>query len=143
MGLFSFVKSVTIHNSFSYNKQEKLKSRKTIDHLFNKGKSFFIFPLKLLYSLNEEAGQTLQAGVTCSKRNFKKAVYRNRVKRVVREAYRLNKMPLQQLLTEQHLSLSIFFIYTGKELPDFKEVETKMKLLLNKLVDNLTKNQEN
>jgi ribonuclease P protein component len=79
----------------------------------------------------------LQAGVTVSSRNFKKAVSRNRVKRVLREAYRLEKMPLQNMLREQEKSMILFFIYIGKELPVFAEVHGKMQIALQRLQDNI------
>lgn len=75
----------------------------------------------------------LRAGVTTSSRIFKKAIERNRVKRILREAYRLQKLPLQQHLKEENRSLALFFIYTGKELPVFAEVYDRMGIILQKL----------
>jgi ribonuclease P protein component len=128
-----------ISTKLTYNKKEKLKSRKLIEHLFSKGKSTSAFPLKVLYDFAEDVEVPLQAGVTASSRHFKKAVERNRVKRVIREAYRLQKVPLQQLLSGQQKTLILFFIYIGKELPDFAEVNKKMQVLLQRLSDNILK----
>ena len=133
---FSFYKLSIIPTRFTYNKEEKLKSRKLIEHLFDKGQSLSAFPLKVLYDYTENTVQ-LQAGVTISSRRFKKAVDRNRVKRILREAYRLQKLPLQNLLQQQNLSLALFFIYTGKELPVFADVYEKMKIILQKLESNI------
>ena len=77
----------------------------------------------------------LQAGFGVSAKNFKKAVDRNRVKRLTREAYRLNKNELQILLVERNLKLVLFFIYTGKELPDFLLVTEKIKISLQRLIN--------
>ncbi|HEX8356772.1 MAG TPA: ribonuclease P protein component, partial [Segetibacter sp.] len=66
-------------NTFS--KNERLKSRKLISHLFSEGKSFSAYPLKVLYDMSSESSFAFQAGVTVSSRSFKKAVERNRVKR--------------------------------------------------------------
>ena len=82
----------------------------------------------------------MQCGVTVSSRNFKKAVDRNRVKRIVREVYRLQKLPLQNLLEEQDKHLIMFFIYVGKELPVFNEVNGRMEIALQRLV-NVVQNQ--
>lgn len=133
MGLF-FCKDLFISRRFTYNKKEKLKSRKLIEHLFSKGKSISAFPVKVLYNVTkDDTSAVLQAGVTTSSRNFKKAIERNRVKRTLREAYRLQKLPLQQHLKDKNSSLALFFIYSGKELPVFAEVYEKMGIILQKL----------
>lgn len=79
----------------------------------------------------------LQAGFGASSRNFKKAVDRNRIKRLSREAYRLQKQPLFDRLKEKGLSLAVFFIYTGKELPDYRTVTEKIGVALQKLIREL------
>ncbi len=76
----------------------------------------------------------LQAGFAVSTRNFKHAVDRNRVKRIGREAYRLNKQTLMDSLTEKKIQLQVFFVYADKTLPNFTEAEAKMKLCLEKLL---------
>jgi ribonuclease P protein component len=75
----------------------------------------------------------LQAGFGASKRNFKKAVDRNRIKRLTREAYRLQKEPLALRVEERRLSLCLFFIYTGKELPDQRLVSGRIAVALEKI----------
>lgn len=89
-----------------------------------------------MYGIVEEE-QALQAGFTASSRRFKKAVDRNRIKRVLREAYRLRKTALHQKLAEQQKQMVLFFIYTGKEMPASTEVNDKMSLLLQKIEDQL------
>src|SRR5687768_4694991 len=69
---------------------------------------------------------SMQMGAGVSARNFKKAVDRNRVKRLVREGYRLQKNSLQQAVKEKHKQLHFFIIYTGKELPGHKEIFPKV-----------------
>jgi ribonuclease P protein component len=76
----------------------------------------------------------LQAGFGAGSRQFKKAVDRNRIKRLSREAYRCQKPPLFQLLREKGISLSVFFIYTGKDLPDYSTVSGKIGVALQKLM---------
>jgi ribonuclease P protein component len=80
------------------------------------------------------AGSPVQAGFGAGSRHFKKAVDRNRIKRLCREAYRLQKLPLLDLLKKKERSLAIFFIYTGKELPDYRTVSDKIGVLLQKLM---------
>lgn len=76
----------------------------------------------------------LQAGFTVSSRHFKKAVDRNRVKRLVREAYRLQKYELQLSPQLVKNSLSIFFIYVGKEIPEYALVYEKTGAVLKRLI---------
>lgn len=102
----------------TFKKEEKLKSRKTIELLFREGRSFSIFPFKVIWKFTENAGAELQAGFTVSSKQFKKAVDRNRIKRLVREAYRLQKNVLRQQLKDSDKHLAVFFIYVGNELPD-------------------------
>ncbi len=79
-----------MRNTFS--KEEKLKKKILISELFEKGKSISVFPLRLIYhQIDHEAPYKIQAGVSVSKRNFKKAVQRNHLKRLMRESYRINK----------------------------------------------------
>ena len=87
----------------------------------------------------ENSEVPLQAGVTASSRHFKKAVHRNRVKRVMREAYRLQKPTLQLTLIERQKALVLFFIYLGKELPVYADVHEKIGVVLQKLSDNILK----
>ncbi len=72
-------------------------------------------------------------GVGVSGKHFKKAVDRNRIKRLTREAYRLEKIPLQEKLKEKSFRLHVFFIYTGKELTDFNTIREKTGVILKKL----------
>lgn len=77
--------------------------------------------------------EKLQAGVSVSKRNFKKAVHRNRIKRLMREAYRLQKQELKNSLNENQ-QLAVFFIYIDKELPTQELVSNKINLALKRLM---------
>jgi len=61
-------------------------------------------------------------------------VDRNRIKRVTREAYRLQKESLYNNLKEKNKNLAVFFIYTGKELPAYNDVYKKMSSILQKLI---------
>jgi ribonuclease P protein component len=123
--------SLLIASQFTFNKQERLKSHKLIEDLFCNGKSFSVFPLKALYQFtNLNAGTFLQAGVAVSKKNFRKAVVRNRIKRVLREAYRLQKKDLQNQLQFKNKQLIIFFIYKVKEMPVMPDIMEKVNAVL-------------
>jgi len=93
-----------------------------------------INPLKVYYQFTELPGESaLQATVGVSARVFKRSVERNRIKRLIREAYRLQKTGLQGALAASEKKLAVFFLYTGKELPQFELVKDKMMLVLDKL----------
>ena len=119
---------------FAFPKTERLKSRKQIDDLFAARKGFAVFPVRVLYQFlpaGEFSG--LQVGVSASKRQFKKAVDRNRLKRLLREAYRLQKGDLQQQVKEAGLHGVVFFLYTDKTMASFETIQTAMAKCLKKL----------
>ncbi|MBV9988469.1 MAG: ribonuclease P protein component [Chitinophagaceae bacterium] len=124
----------------SYSKKEKLKSRKRLGELFATGRSFSIFPVKVFFTATEmqEKG-SVQAGVGVSARNFKKAVDRNRIKRLLRECYRLNKTALTEAAAAKHKALGVFFLYVGKDLPEYPALTEKMIAALNRLTDELNR----
>jgi ribonuclease P protein component len=122
---------------FTLGKSERLKSRKQIEQLFREGKNFALSPFRIYYLISpliNSSPSNLQFGTGASGKNFKRAVDRNRIKRLTREAYRLQKKQLQETLTQKKIQLNVFFIYTGKELPVFNVVKEKVNVILNKLI---------
>ncbi|WP_290701452.1 ribonuclease P protein component [Lacinutrix sp.] len=117
----------------TYNKHEKLKSQKTIEQLFLEGKSVSAYPLRLVYLKHNNSRKV---GVSVSKRNFKRAVDRIRIKRLLREAYRLNKT---MLINNEVNDYALMILYIGKDMPDFKFINTKTKTLLTKFTDAISK----
>lgn len=113
----------------TYPKKEKLKSKKRITHLFAKGKTLTVFPIKLIYLKSADQEAFIQAGVAVPKKNFKSAVKRNHLKRLLRESYRLNKA---LVFNNTEDTFAFLFLYIGKETLAFDEVRHKMKLLLRK-----------
>lgn len=127
---------MAIRNSFG--KKERLKSRKQIDALFEGGRSYHAFPVRMAWCLFPNANDKpygLLAGVSAPKRSFKKAVDRNRIKRLLREAYRLQKPELLELLATKGFSGHVFFLFTGKELPLFTQVAAAMHKCLQHLAN--------
>ena len=120
----------------NFPKAEKLKSTKTIEHLFLEVKTHSKFPIKIFFLPKENIEANL-AAFAVPKRNFKSAVDRNRVKRQLRETYRLNK----QLLDEIHgKKFVMLFLYLGKVKPQYAELEKAMVKLLKKLHDEMSQN---
>ena len=120
--------------NFTYNKHEKLKSEKAIGKLFTEGKSVSAYPLRMVYLKTEDS---LKTGVSVSKRNFKTAVARNKIKRLMREAYRLNK---NLLIDNNADNYTLMILYIGKEMPDFKLVNIKTKALFEAFLNKTSKN---
>ncbi|PSG90314.1 ribonuclease P protein component [Aurantibacter aestuarii] len=114
---------------FTYKKNEKLKSKKAVDQIFTNGKSISAYPLRLVFVKNNTS---LKVGVSVSKRNFKNAVHRNRIKRLLREAYRLNKSVLYD---NQLTDYAFMIIYNHKDMPDFELINEKTKKLFHKFIE--------
>ena len=130
---------------FTLGKEERLKSRKQIETLFDKGKSFVVNPFRVYFIVNRElpiqkGERGLKFGIGVSAKNFKKAVDRNRIKRLTREVWRLQKNEIREKVKESQRQLNVFFIYTGKELPDFTTVKDKVAIALKKLADKIDEN---
>jgi ribonuclease P protein component len=118
---------------FSLKKEERLCSRKAIEKLFFEGTSFFIFPLKVVFLKTGLPGPyPAQAAFSVSRRNFKRAVKRNLLKRRMREAYRINKDLLYRTLGNEG-QLAVMFIYAGREVKEYELIEKSMKQALSKL----------
>ena len=115
-------------------KNERLKSRKLIDEIFKSGKKISMHPLLVFYQPLPSVTE-LKFGAGVSSKNFKKAVDRNRVKRLLRETWRLQKENLQQDVIERKLGLYIFVIYTGKELPEYHTLFSTMKTMIERLTN--------
>lgn len=125
--------------NFTYPKNEKLKSKITIDLLFSKGKSVSKYPLRLVYvesdfDIPEGSNQKLKMGVSVSKKNFKHAVDRNYFKRILRETYRLNKHLLTDNLDKPY---AFMFFYQTKERLTYEEINTKTIQLFEKFINQI------
>ena len=122
---------------------ERLKSRKQIELLFAEGKSFVVNPFRIYFNetLNPHHPMlNIQFGIGVSSKNFKRAVDRNRIKRLTREAWRLQKNELKEKIRTSGKHLNVFFIYTGKEVPDFTLVKDKVAVALKKLLNKIDEN---
>ncbi len=119
-------------NTFA--KDEKLKSNKIIDQLFQEGKSVSSNGFTLVYLARPlHTFYPAQAGFSVPKKHFKLSVDRNRIKRLMREAYRNNKIPLYKKLVEREKQMAIMFVYKGKELPRPEIVVQALTISMNRI----------
>ncbi len=120
--------------SQTFTKDERLSSRKLIEQVAKDGTSFLVHPFKVIVlNTSIESNYPAQVMMTAPKKRFPRAVDRNRIKRLMREAYRKNKHTLYTALNEQNKKLAIMLIYVGAELPEYKLTEDKIILILQRL----------
>jgi ribonuclease P protein component len=129
-----------LNNKQTFRKKERIFRQKEMAVLFEKGTSFTAYPLRVVY-VDRQPVSGAEAAVLISvpKKKFKRAVHRNRIKRLIREAYRLNKQLLLQNLQEKETGLLAGFLFIGNELPDWKTVESAMVKALAALLDGMDK----
>ena len=113
-------------------KSERMFKKKDISVLFEKGNGTFSFPYKVVYLESNNSGDIAKVSllISVSKRYFKKAVDRNKIRRYIKEAYRLNKSILWKLMEDRQNELQIAIIYVNKEIGDFESHYKAMKKLL-------------
>lgn len=121
----------------TFSKDERLCKKKVIDTVFEKGQTIKAFPLMVRFILDEELDAPLQVAFSVPKKKFKLATDRNRIKRQLREAWRLNKNELKALLEEKNQKMALFLIFADKEKRKFKSIEEKIAVILNELKSNI------
>jgi ribonuclease P protein component len=125
---------------FSFKKAERLSGKTLISKLFTEGKTISSFPLKIIYLFTGfESPYPAQLLVSVPKKNFKRAVNRNLIKRRIREAYRLNKNQLYMGLGVKNKKMLIAIIYTAHEITDYHQIEIRLKDIFNKLSEIINK----
>ena len=123
----------------SFTKSERLCSFREIQSLMKNGESFFHYPFKVVYEkvvLTQEQQKPNAIIVSVPKRNFKRAVKRNLLKRRIRESYRLNK---GILTAPQGCSINILFVYVAKDIKEYSYIETRLKEAMELVLQGKTK----
>jgi len=115
-------------------KHERLRRKQLIGHVFLRGHKLFEYPVLIRWCCVElPTNYPVQVLIGVSKKRFKKAATRNRIKRLVREAYRTNKHIIYPLLEENNEQMAVAINFVGKKMPTYKETEQKIIILLQRL----------
>ena len=127
-----------MRNQFTLPKKEHLCGEIRISRLFTEGKAFIVYPIRVVYRIDEKSdSEPVRMMVSVPKKRFKRAVKRNRLKRLLREAYRLNKAALIDIIQQKNLNLQIAFNYVSGEEVDYVLMEEKMKIALKRISDKI------
>lgn len=115
----------------TFTKQERLNSKKKIEQLFKKGITKRAGCINMIYRITDQELDTpVQVLFSAPKKQFHRAVDRNLLKRRMREAYRLNKKAITEVCRKANKNMIVAFIYSGKTIALYTEIEEKMKSLL-------------
>ena len=122
-----------------FSKSEKLCSHSVISTLFEEGNSFFCYPFTVIWMPENQSSRfPVQLAISVPRKSFKKAVHRNKIKRLVREAWRKNKHDLYSILEQQNNQLVIMLIYNGKGIPTYERMVEATRTIISKLPGVLT-----
>jgi ribonuclease P protein component len=118
---------------FTFRKSDRLKGVKSVALLFGDGKSFFSHPFRVVWNYTAtHPGTPSRTGISVPKREFKKAVDRNRIKRIFRESWRHRKKSLDLRISEHNKEIDIMFIYTGREIPSLSNMNSYLDKVIAK-----------
>jgi len=128
-------------DDFGLKKWERITCLKTIDHLFTGGQKHFEYPFRVFYGFNQDSSPLkghLEMAIAVPKKRVRRAHHRNYIKRITREAFRLNNVSLKKSLIEKNQRLSIFLVFAGAADVNFDQVQHKIILLLNRFQNEFT-----
>jgi ribonuclease P protein component len=130
---------------YSFEKGERLKSYRVIQRLFEEGHSFVQYPLRLIWlPLDKRRSDfPVQFAMSVPKRSFRRAVPRNRLRRQIREAYRLHKHRLYRSLEGDERQLAFMVIYIAREPLPYRQIEAAMRELIRRFVRQYRKKETN
>jgi ribonuclease P protein component len=119
---------------YCFSKQERLCKRNDFQVLLTEGQSVYVYPFRCVYLWKESSAFLVRIAVAASKKKFKRSVDRNKIKRLVREGYRLEKQLLYQQYKEKYQNLDLLIIYTETKIFPFSVFRRSISNLINKLI---------
>ena len=122
---------------FSFSKKERLKNRIEIESLFSEGNRFFEYPFNVIWKLYSNSDSTLKMAVSVPKKKIPNATDRNKIKRLVREAFRKNKTIIQQPLEAKNVKLHLMLVYSQSSIISMSEIEDKISVTLQRLAEQI------
>jgi ribonuclease P protein component len=126
--------------TFTLRKDERLKRKKQIERLFAAGNSFYIYPFKVFWLVSErDQPCPAQVLINVSRKSMKKAVHRNRIKRLIREVYRHQKVGLYEFLNENQKHILLGIIYTGHDIMSYDQIKEKINRVMMRLLQDIKK----
>lgn len=131
-----------IEERYTFKKEQRVTGAKRVDAIFASGTSFISYPLRIVYLQHEQSPiNKCSILVSVPKKRIKKAVHRNRIKRLIRESYRLNRELINNIdISEQ--SLDIAFIYVKDTASDYVEIQKAMQKALKQIAIRTKKTEE-
>ena len=125
-------------------REERLRGKSAIDRLFSEGRSLAVFPLRAVYAVVSVPDMPeISLLVSVSKKRFKRAVKRNKVKRLIKETFRLKKNIAVEKLKEDGKQIHLAILYLDKEIPPYRTFDTRMEELLKRVVSDICKTNNN
>ena len=133
---------IKIEERSTFKKEERVTGAKRVDAIFATGKSFISYPLRVVYLLREQSNKSgCSILVSVPKKRIRKSVHRNRIKRLIRESYRLNKELISEIDISEN-SLDVAFIYIKDIASDYVEIEKAMQKALNQITIRIKKSED-
>jgi ribonuclease P protein component len=120
---------------FSFSKKERLKNKVEIESLFSEGNRFFEYPFNVIWKVDSNSDSTLKMAVSVPKKKIPNATDRNKIKRLVREAFRKNKTIIQQPLEAKNVKLHLMLVYSQSNIMSMSEIEDKISVTLQRLAE--------
>ena len=122
---------------FSFSKKERLKNKQDIESLFSEGDRLFEYPFNVIWKTDSTSDSVLKMAVSVPKKKIPNATDRNKIKRLVREGFRKNKILLREALEAKNVKLHLMLVYSQSNIMSMTELEDKISVTLQRLAEQI------